>query len=90
MERLVASDHVCRALQVRRIVEVGTSFGVSTIFLATAVRDNLHAATQAHQDDGSKPIVIGTEYEPAKARIARGHFAEAGLADLIDLQLDRL
>ena len=30
--------------------------------------------------------MIGTESEPEKVRIARGHFAEAGLADLIDLR----
>jgi predicted O-methyltransferase YrrM len=78
--------HVCRALGARRIVEAGTSFGVSTLFLAAAVRDNLQAASQAHQSGGSEPIVIGTEYEPEKARIARGHFAEAGLSNLIDLR----
>jgi predicted O-methyltransferase YrrM len=76
---------VCRALGARRIVEAGTSFGVSTLFLAAAVRDNLRAAA-AHHDRGSEPIVIGTEYEPEKARIARGHFAEAGLSRLIDLR----
>jgi predicted O-methyltransferase YrrM len=31
-------------------------------------------------------VVIATEYEPEKATIARGHFAEAGLTDLIDLR----
>jgi predicted O-methyltransferase YrrM len=76
---------VCRALGARRIVEAGTCFGVSTLFLAAAVRDNLHAAAP-HHDGGSEPIVIGTEYEPAKARIARGHFAEAGLSSLVDLR----
>lgn len=76
---------VCRALGARRIVEAGTSFGVSTLFLAAAVRDNLHGAA-AHDSGGSEPIVIGTEYEPEKARIARGHFAEAGLSSLIDLR----
>jgi predicted O-methyltransferase YrrM len=30
--------------------------------------------------------VIGTEYEPAKARAARAHFAEAGLSELIELR----
>jgi predicted O-methyltransferase YrrM len=30
--------------------------------------------------------VIGTEYEPAKARAARAHFAEAGLSEFIDLR----
>jgi predicted O-methyltransferase YrrM len=35
---------MCRALGASRIVEVGTSFGVSTIYLAAGARDNLEAA----------------------------------------------
>jgi len=31
-------------------------------------------------------VVIGTEYEPAKASAARKHFAQADLSDLIDLR----
>ena len=31
-------------------------------------------------------MVIGTEYEPEKAMVARRHFAEAGFSDLIDLR----
>jgi predicted O-methyltransferase YrrM len=65
---------LCRAIGARRIVELGTSFGVSTMYLAAAVRDN------------GGGIVIGTEHEPHKAQAARGNFAEAGLADLIDLR----
>jgi len=34
---------MCRALGASRIVEVGTSFGVSTIYLAAAARDNIAA-----------------------------------------------
>jgi predicted O-methyltransferase YrrM len=64
----------CRALGARRIVEVGTSHGVSTLYLATAVRDN------------GGGVVVATEYEPDKASAARANFAEAGLADLIDLR----
>ena len=75
---------VCRALGARRVVEAGTSFGVSTLFLAAAVRDNLRQAPRGSNSE--PPIVIGTEHEPQKARIARGHFAEAGLSDLIDLR----
>lgn len=86
-DKLVALDRdkaefcyqVCRALRARRIVEAGTSFGVSTLFLAAAVRDNLRV-------DGGEGIVIGTEYEPEKARAARDNFAEAGLSDFIDLR----
>lgn len=65
---------MCRALGARRVVEVGTSFGVSTLYLADAVRAN------------GGGVVIGTEYEPEKAAAAHANFAEAGLADLIDLR----
>jgi predicted O-methyltransferase YrrM len=65
---------MCRALRARRVVEVGTSFGVSTLYLADAVRAN------------GGGTVIGTEYEPAKAAQARESFAAAGVADLIDLR----
>jgi predicted O-methyltransferase YrrM len=86
-DKLVALDRgkaefcyqVCRALRATRVVEAGTSFGVSTLFLAAAVRDNV-------RDDGAKGIVIGTEYESEKAKAARANFAEAGLSDLIDLR----
>ena len=57
----------------RRIVELGTWFGVSTLYLAAAVRDN--AAL------GGLLLVVGTEHEQAKARhAARANFAEAGLS----------
>jgi len=68
----------CRALRATRIVEVGTSYGVSTHYLAAAVRDNL--------GPGAGGVVIATEYEPAKAVAARANFEAAGIADLIDLR----
>jgi predicted O-methyltransferase YrrM len=67
---------LCRSLQARRVVEAGTSFGVSTLYLAAAVRDN----------GGDGGVVIGTEYEPAKAAIARANFKEAGLERWIELR----
>jgi predicted O-methyltransferase YrrM len=81
-DKLVALDRdkaelchqLCRALRARRVVEAGTSFGVSTLYLADAVRAN------------GGGVVIGTEVEPAKARAARAVFAEAGLEALIDLR----
>jgi len=65
---------LARALGARRIVEFGTSFGVSTIYLAAAVRDN----------GGGE--VIATEIVPAKAARAREHLREAGLLDQVDLR----
>ena len=86
-DKLVALDRdkaefcyqLCRATDARRIVEVGTSHGVSTLYLAAAVRDNIRLC-------GGRGIVVGTEYEPAKARAARANFEEAGLSRFIDLR----
>src|SRR2546428_10980662 len=86
-DKLVALDRdkaefcyqLCRALGARRIVEAGTSFGVSTLFLAAAVRDNVRAG-------GGEGVVIATEHESNKAKAARANFAEAGLAQWIDLR----
>jgi predicted O-methyltransferase YrrM len=93
-DKLIALDrskaefcyHVCRALRARRVVEAGTSFGVSTLFLAAAVRDNLRQEIQDLDGRGHPSLVIGTEHEKEKATMARNHFAEAGLANLIDLR----
>ncbi len=65
---------LCRSLKATRIVEYGTSFGVSTLYLASAVRDN------------GGGTVIGTELEPSKVRAARKNFEDAGLSSLIDLR----
>src|SRR5215475_14193657 len=51
-DKLVALDRdkaefcyqLCRANNARRIVEIGTSYGVSTLYLAAAVRDNIRAS----------------------------------------------
>jgi predicted O-methyltransferase YrrM len=65
---------LARAAGAQRIVEFGTSFGISTIYLAAAVRDN----------GGGE--VITTEMAPNKIAAARENFAQAGLSDLIDLR----
>jgi predicted O-methyltransferase YrrM len=86
-DKLVALDRdkaefcyqLCRANDARRIVEIGTSYGVSTLYLAAAVRDNADAA-------GGNGVVIGTEYEANKVCAARAHFEQAGLSRFIDLR----
>lgn len=64
-----------RAIGARRVAEYGTSFGVSTLYLAAAVRDN------------GGGTVIGTEILPEKAEVARRNFALAGVAELVDLRV---
>lgn len=65
---------VARSIGAQRLVEFGTSFGVSTIYAAAAARDN-----GGH--------VIGTELEPGKQQAALANLAEAGLAELVDIRL---
>lgn len=58
-----------RSMKARFVVEAGTSFGVSTIYLALAVSQNA----------GSQPgKVIATENEPTKAVKARKYWSQAG------------
>ena len=64
-----------RARKAKRIVEFGTSFGISTIHLACALRD------------GGGGQLIGTELEPTKAQRARENLEAAGLADLVDIRV---
>ena len=86
-DKLVALDRdkaefcyaLCRGLNARCVVEAGTSFGVSTIYLASAVRDN-------RREGESHGLVIGTEHEPAKARAARENFVAAGVAEFVELR----
>jgi predicted O-methyltransferase YrrM len=65
---------VARGIGARAIVEFGTSFGLSTIHLAAAVRDN------------GGGFVIGTEFEPGKLAKARANLELAGLSDLVDIR----
>ena len=64
-----------RAAHPATVVEFGTSFGISTIHLAAAVRDN-----------GSGGV-ISTELNAAKAAQARANLAEAGLSDWVTILL---
>jgi predicted O-methyltransferase YrrM len=68
--------YICtRAARAKRVVEFGTSFGISTIYLAVALRD------------GGGGRLIGTELEAAKAQRARKNLDAAGLADLVDIRV---
>ena len=66
---------VARSINARRIVEFGTSFGISTIYLATAVKDN------------GGGMVIGSEIDPEKVIQARANLQAAGLEDYVDIRL---
>jgi predicted O-methyltransferase YrrM len=66
---------LARSIGAKTIVEFGTSFGISTLHLAAALRDN----------DGGR--VITTEFEPSKAERAQEHFVAGGVSDLIEIRL---
>jgi predicted O-methyltransferase YrrM len=64
---------LARSLNAKTIVEYGTSFGISTIYLAAAVRDN------------GGGLVIGTEIVPEKVAQAHKNIAEAGLEKYVEI-----
>lgn len=63
-----------RAIGARTIVEFGTSFGISSLYIAAALRDN----------GGGR--LISSEFEPGKIARARRNLEEAGLADLVEIR----
>lgn len=63
------------ARQAKTIVEFGTSFGLSTIQLAAALRDN----------GGGR--LITTEFVASKSETARNNLEAAGLSDLVEIRL---
>jgi predicted O-methyltransferase YrrM len=65
---------LARANSAKAIVEFGTSFGISTIHLAAALRDN----------GGGR--LVGSELEPQKVEQARANLSAAGLEDLVDVR----
>jgi predicted O-methyltransferase YrrM len=65
---------LARSTGARTIVEFGTSFGLSTIHLAAALRDN------------GGGLLIGTEFEPGKIERARNNLKAGGLADLVEIR----
>ena len=65
-----------RACKAKRIVEFGSSMGVSAIYMAAALRDM-----------GGGGRLIGTDLEPGKIERAQENVAAAGLADLVEFRL---
>jgi predicted O-methyltransferase YrrM len=65
---------VARSISATRIVEFGTSFGVSTIYFAAALKDN------------GGGVVIGSELEASKVAKANRHLAATGLSQFAEIR----
>lgn len=65
---------LARSNGAQNIVEFGTSFGISTLHLAAALRDN------------GGGLLITSEFEPSKVVKARENLATAGLLDLVEIR----
>ena len=72
---------IVRAINARRVVEFGSSFGISTIYLTTAVMDNMQS------NPGTFGQVIGSELEPHKHAVATQNLEAAGLSDIAKILL---
>lgn len=64
-----------RAIRATTVVEFGTSFGISTVYLAAAVHDN------------GGGVVVGTEMEEHKHEAAVESLERAGFGDIADVRL---
>lgn len=64
---------LARACGARRVLEVGTAIGVSTLYLARALPDG--------------GIVVSFEIDERRQRAARSYLERAGLLDRVDLRL---
>jgi predicted O-methyltransferase YrrM len=64
-----------RAKQARRILEIGTSNGYSTIWLADAA-------------EATGGAVVTVEIEPARTALARENLARAGVLDRVELRTE--
>jgi len=64
---------IARATGARRVVEFGSSFGISTIYLAAAIKDN----------GGSS--MVTTEIEPSKCRATEQALRDAGLSSFVQI-----
>ncbi|KAM0720295.1 hypothetical protein Q7P37_004431 [Cladosporium fusiforme] len=73
-DKAIFVHQLIRAKGALTVVEAGTSFGVSTIYLALAVGQN---ALDAGKSPGQAKV-IATEFEESKAARAREHWNEAG------------
>jgi predicted O-methyltransferase YrrM len=65
---------LARSSGARTIVEFGTSFGISTLHLAAALRDN----------GGGR--LITSEFEPSKAARAKANLKAGGVVDLVEIR----
>ena len=65
---------LARSSGARTIVEFGTSVGISTLYLAAALRDN----------GGGR--LITSEFEPSKLARARENLTAGGLIDLVEIR----
>ncbi len=65
---------IARSISATRIVEFGTSYGVSTLYFAAALCDN------------GGGLVIGSELEESKVFKANRHLADAGLAQFAEIR----
>lgn len=65
---------LARSTRAKNIIEFGTSFAISTLHMAAALRDN----------GGGR--LITTEFEPSKVAKARANLTAGGVADLVEVR----
>ena len=65
---------IARLIDAKRIVEFGSSYGISTVYLASAIKDNGNGK------------VIGSEFVKSKVEIARNNLKRLGLLKFTEIR----
>lgn len=69
---------ILKSIRAKRILEVGTSTGYSTLWFADAIKYNDPNNEDSH--------IITIEENPTKIKRARKNFEDAGVNDIVDIQ----
>ena len=69
---------ILKSINAKRVLEIGTSTGYSTLWFADAIKYN-----DPNNEDGH---IITIEENPSKIKRARKNFEDAGVTDIIDMR----
>src|SRR5919112_1472712 len=72
-----------KAMKAKRVLEIGTSTGYSSLWLIEALLQNMVSNKQAKLNSGKALVTI--ENDPMKIKKASFNFSAAGVSDKIDI-----
>ena len=79
-------NQILKAIDAKRILEIGLSHGYSTLWFADAMLSNMENDDSNTTAITTNKPIITIENDPAKIKIAQENFKEAGVSEFIDIR----